>query len=150
MALTTGARKGELLKLRWSNIDFKNRLATLIDTKNGDDRIVPLPIPAIEELAKFRTIGNELVFKSEHKAQVTSSVEKSWYPALKLSNIENFKFHDLRHTAASYLAMNNADLLEIADILGHRCIQTTKRYAHLNTAHKQDLSDRVFGNILDN
>ena len=67
--------------------------------------------------------------------------------ALKKSNVKNFRFHDLRHTCASFLAQNNATLLEIADVLGHRNMAMTRRYSHLATAHKSNLIGRIFGDI---
>ncbi|MBT6980831.1 MAG: tyrosine-type recombinase/integrase, partial [Candidatus Marinimicrobia bacterium] len=72
---------------------------------------------------------------------------KPWYIALKRAQITGFRFHDLRHTAASYLVMGGATLHETGEILGHKSEQTTKRYAHLSTAHKGELSERVMSNI---
>ena len=66
---------------------------------------------------------------------------------MKAAGIKNFRFHDLRHTAASYLAMAGATLLEVADVLGHRELSVTKRYSHLATAHKEKLVNRVLGDI---
>jgi len=66
---------------------------------------------------------------------------------LPVTNYRNIRFHDLRHTCASYLAQNGASLLEIADVLGHKQIQMTKRYAHLCVSHKQKLIEKYFGVI---
>jgi len=75
MALMTGARLGELLKLRWSDIDFKDRAALCRDTKNGDDRMLTLPEPAVAELRRFREIGDGLIFPSEKKPQLLAMPE---------------------------------------------------------------------------
>jgi integrase len=73
-----------------------------------------------------------------------------WNEALADAEVEDFRFHDLRHTAASYLAMNGATLLEIADVLGHKTLEMVKRYAHLADSHKASVLERmnsaVFGN----
>jgi integrase len=72
-----------------------------------------------------------------------------WEFAIKRAEIENFLFHNLRHSKASYLAMNGASLLEIADILGHKTLQMVKRYSHLSEDHKtnvlQRMNQKVFG-----
>ena len=67
--------------------------------------------------------------------------------ALEEADIKDFRFHDLRHSCASYLAQSGASLLEIADLLGHKQISVTKRYAHLCIEHKVSLINRVLGGI---
>lgn len=74
--------------------------------------------------------------------------QKQWVKALKDAEITNFRFHDLRHSRASYLAMEGCSLLEIAEVLGHKSVQTTKRYAHLSTEHKAKVVSRVFDKML--
>lgn len=148
MALTTGARQGELLKLRWSNINFKAKTAHLYDTKNGDDRILTLPSPALLELMKFREVGDVLVFPSIKKPRRPFEFRKHWNRALEQAGIVNFRFHDLRHSAASYLVMNGATLHETAEVLGHKSTETTKRYAHLSTQHKQALTEKILGGLM--
>ncbi len=73
----------------------------------------------------------------------------AWLSALKKANIQEFRFHDLRHSCASYLAMNGASLAEIAEVLGHKTLQMVKRYAHLSEAHTakvvQSMNERIFG-----
>lgn len=147
MALTTGARRGELLKLTWADIDFDKGLATCRDTKNGDPRILPLPRTTQAVLKPFRGIGSALVFPSERIPTKPMEFRKLWNTALEQAGIENFRFHDLRHSAASYLVMNGATLHETAEVLGHRSVQTTKRYAHLSTQHKAELTERILGKL---
>ncbi len=147
MALTTGARLGELLKLRWQDIDFERSMATCRYTKNGDDRLLPLPASTLKELRKWREVGCGLVFPSVRKPGKPFEFRKHWDKALVDAEIENFRFHDLRHSAASYLVMAGATLHETAEILGHKSTQTTKRYAHLSTDHKAALAERVLGNL---
>ena len=146
MALTTGARRGELLGLTFSDIDFGRRLAQLNDTKNGKPRLLPLTQQVITELMKFRAL-NTLIFKSDFHDGSLVNIKKPYKKALESAKIENCRFHDLRHTAASNLAKSGATLLEIAEVLGHSDIGVTKRYAHLCTSHKAALIDRVMGDL---
>jgi integrase len=143
-ALMTGARKGELLSLRWERIDFQRRTVLLPTTKNGSPRTLTLPRPVIEEMLRHRRVSG-LVFASDTNPFRAASVEKPWGKALTTASIEGFRFHDLRHSAASYLANAGATLLEIGAVLGHRSTQTTLRYAHLSVEHTRELTDRVLG-----
>ena len=144
-ALTTGMRRGELFGLRWQDIDLERRVAVLQNTKNGDRRSVPI-VPEIAELlrehGKVRKIGNDQVFAGDGPAEVWL-FDKAWYAALKEANIKDFRFHDLRHTAASYLAMSGATTAEIAAVLGHRTLQMVKRYAHLSDQHTGEVVERM-------
>ena len=76
-----------------------------------------------------------LLFPSASKPDTPIELRKSWETTLRRARIENFKFHDLRHTTASYLAMDGATGPEIAEVLGHKDLQMVKRYAHLSKAH---------------
>jgi integrase len=148
VALTTGARRGELLRLTWGNIDFERQIASVNQTKNGDKKNLPLVPAVIEELNKFKTSNpNELIFASKRRPDSAFNYVDLWYKALKTANIKNFRFHDLRHTTASVLAQNGATLLEIGDVLGHRQLNITKRYSHLCTEHKKNLINRVLGDV---
>ena len=147
LAITTGARKGELTSLKWSDIDFDRQIAYISTTKNGEPKVLPLTESVIAELQRFNKQDNSLVFDSEVKPGRAYCFTKPWKKALKQAEIVDFTFHSLRHTCASYLAMNGASLLEIADVLGHKQIQMTKRYSHLCTNHKAKLINSVMGNI---
>ena len=76
-------------------------------------------------------------------------MENAWQAVLKKAGIEDFRFHDLRHTTASYLAMNGASIAEIAEVLGHKTLQMVKRYSHLSEAHTskvvESMNRRIFG-----
>ena len=144
LALTTGVRQGELLGLHWDEIDFQKRTATL-PTKNGQRRILTIPKSTMSELQCLREVGARLIFPSPTKWREPFEFCKPWLKAVTLAGIENFRFHDLRHCAASYLVMAGATLHETAEVLGHRSTQTTRRYAHLSIEHKQLLTDRVLG-----
>lgn len=148
MAITTGARRSELIKLKWSDIDFSTRSAHIAKTKNGDPRVLALTDDVATELMKFREIGSGYVFP--HPSALNAPFEyfdHLWQSVRSKAGIKNFHFHDLRHTCASLLAMNGASLLEIAQVLGHKSITMTQRYSHLCNGHKAKLTDRVFGGI---
>ena len=147
MAMVTGMRRGELVKLKWSDIDFNIGTACLKTTKNGEPRIVPIPRVALDMLKTYRVVGNEYIFKSE-KVNKPFVFQKHWLKCLEESGVENFRFHDLRHDAASTLARAGATLLEIGVILGHKSVQTTQRYAHLSIDSQKGLSDRVFKDLI--
>ena len=147
LAITTGARKGELTKLRWNDIDFDRRTAYVATTKNGQPKVLPLTDSVIKELQLFDTKDSSLIFASKVKEEVAYCFTKPWKKALEDVEIKDFRFHDLRHSCASYLAQSGASLLEIADVLGHKQISVTKRYAHLCIEHKSSLINRVMGDI---
>ena len=147
LAITTGARKGELTKLGWSDIDFDRRTAYVATTKNGQPKVLPLTDSVIKELQVFDTKDSSLIFASKIKEEVAYCFTKPWKRALEDADIKDFRFHDLRHSCASYLAQSGASLLEIADVLGHKQISVTKRYAHLCIEHKSSLINRVLGRI---
>src|SRR5262249_1774400 len=132
-----GARKMELLTLTWRDVDLQRGVITLHTTKNGERRVLPLAGPAMalmRQHAKVRRPDTPPVFpRSDGRKPL--DIRSVWKTALKHANIVDFRFHDLRHSAASYLAMNGASLAEIAEILGHKTLAMVKRYAHLSEVH---------------
>ena len=147
LAITTGARKGELTNLRWNDIDFERRTAYVSTTKNGQPKVLPLTDSVIKELQLFNNNDSGLIFASKVKEEVAYCFTNPWKKALEDAEIKDFRFHDLRHSCATYLAQSGASLLEIADVLGHKQISVTKRYAHLCIEHKSSLINRVMGSI---
>jgi integrase len=155
LALSTGMRYGEVLNLRWCDVDLVKARIILQDTKNGERRNVPLTGHAygqIDMLSKLRRMDTDLLFPNTlfgEKAR-PYEIRKSWNAAIKKAQLADFRFHDLRHSTASYLAMNGATLSEIAEVLGHKTLQMVKRYAHLSEAHTtkvvRALNDRLFDN----
>lgn len=147
MGLTTGARRGELEALTWADVDLERAEATVHRSKNGDRKVLPLVPAVVEELAKFHSRPAALVFPSKRRPDVAFNFDPAWDRALKAAGVKNFRFHDLRHSCASYLAQAGAPLLQIAEVLGHRQLSITKRYSHLTTKHKAELVGRVLGDI---
>src|SRR5947209_9733437 len=145
LALATGARLGELLSLRWADIDFARGVARLARTKNGEPRTLPLAGHALAVLASHaavRRMYSNLVFPSEH-GRTPATLRKPWERALAEAEIENFRFHDLRHTAASYLTMTGATPTDIVAFLGHKTLAMVKRYAHLSDQHVSQVVARM-------
>jgi integrase len=147
MALTTGARKGELVGLRWQDVDMERAEARVAVTKNGDPRVLPLVPAVLAELQRFEGAPGGLVFPGRLTPDRPYSFESRFHQALKEARIRGVTFHTLRHSCASMLAQNGATLLEIGDLLGHRQLQVTKRYSHLATGHKAALVNRVLGDV---
>lgn len=146
LALSTGARQQEVLGLRWPQVDLGRRVAILHETKNGERRVLPLAGPALDLLrdrSKVRRIDSDLVFPGRTDPTKPVDLRTPFETALKRAGITEFHWHDLRHTAASYLAMNGASLAEIAEVLGHKTLAMVKRYAHLSEAHTASVVERM-------
>jgi integrase len=151
-ALTTGARQGELLRLKWKDVDLVNRQAVLHETKNRDRRMISFPGPAGDLLVQMSKTphwsGYVFASRQTRPARPPSFPSKAWQEALEDAEIEDFRFHDLRHTAASYLAMSGATLAELATFLGHRSLAMVKRYSHLTEAHTAAVAQRMADRFL--
>lgn len=157
LALATGARQGELLWLTWDRVDLKAGTAYLAETKNSDPRTLYIRGPALEALkewGKVRRLDSPLVFpaakakrrqdgKPVNPEPRPFEFRKHWERAVQDAGLVDFRFHDLRHSAASYLAMNGASLVEIAAVLGHRTMQMVKRYSHLADEHTASVVERM-------
>lgn len=147
LALTTGGRRGELTGLRWADVDFEHAVIHVGRSKNGDPKALPLVPAVIEQLRSFEGSPRGLVFPSARRPDTAYHFGPRWAEALRTAKIRDFRFHDLRHSCASYLAQNGATLLEIGDLLGHRQVSMTKRYSHLAASHRSALVNRVLGGI---
>lgn len=140
LALATGMRRGEIMAIRWEDVNFKEGYLILHETKNGERRRIPLAAHAkdvLKALHNKREVASPLVF-ADFKKRIkgkAAHMDNAWNGILAKAEIEDFRFHDLRHSAASYLAMNGASLAEIAEVLGHKTLQMVRRYAHLSEAH---------------
>ena len=167
LSITTGARQGELLGLRWADLDLRKGVLSLrveSETENkGGIRSLPIAEQAIPMLrarkaAALRAlrrrrregrIGSLLVFPSITDPTKPVRLRTAWVTAMDRAGIENFRWHDLRHSAASFLAKDGASLLEIGAVLGHKSANTTNRYAHLVEDHTHDLvrgmADKILG-----
>ena len=146
LAVTTGARKGALIGLRWGDIDLDNGRAYVQRTKNGQPQVLVLLPDVVAEIRKFkRGSPDELVF-SGREPYKAHNFTHTWAEILRQSRLKDGSvcFHTLRHTHASWLAQNGATLVEIADSMGHKSLVMTQRYSHLCVTHRESLVGRVF------
>lgn len=135
-ALNTGMRKGEILNLKWSNVDFKNKVIIVDGTKNGEIRKVPRNHKLTATLESDKKVSkSEYVFSENDKPY--GDIKTGWWTALKKAGIENFRFHDLRHTFGTRLGMAGIDIKTIAELMGHKDIKMTMRYSHPTSEHKR-------------
>lgn len=149
-ALATGARKGEILGLKWEDLDLSRETATFRDTKNGETRTVHLSesvLGCLRGERGKRIMLSEYVFpRSDGKGP--ADIRTAWERAIELSGLKNVCFHSLRHTAASHLAMNGASTLEISKILGHKSLSVLQIYTHLSTSSTSKVLNRLDQEIL--
>jgi len=143
IALNTGLRKREILQLKWKSIYFEKRKMTVSITKTNETRIVPMNETVYRELKKMpRDQESEFIF-CNRKGEPFGNVRKSFDRALKLAKIDDFRFHDLRHTFASHLVMSGCDIRTVQQLMGHKDIKMTMRYSHLSRSHLQDAVNRL-------
>lgn len=146
LALSTGARQAELMNLRWNQVDFARSTIVLRDgeTKNGAGRVLPLTGEAFDllrDLNKVRDLKDDRVFPVPATRDAFGSLRTAWDKALERAKVEDFRWHDLRHTAASYLTMAGVGSMEVAKVLGHKTLQMTARYSHLSPERTVELGD---------
>ncbi len=149
LGISTGARKMEIRSLEWKDVDLNRGMIILHDTKNGERRSLPL-VGIAKDLMKAhyknRNKNTELVFPAKN-LQTPIDIRTPFESALQKAEIEDFKWHDLRHSCASYLAMNGATLAEIAGVLGHKTLSMVKRYSHISDAHTAGVVERMNSKI---
>ncbi|MDR7136176.1 integrase [Lysobacter niastensis] len=133
LAINTGLRRGELTQLRWADIDLKGKRLTVRAgyAKSGKARHIPLNTEALATLKACRKQHN-----GDGPLFGVAAVTKSWRNLMTAAKLDDFRFHDLRHTFASKLVMAGVDLNTVRELLGHGDITMTLRYAHLAPEHK--------------
>ena len=152
LALSTGARRMEIWSLVWTNIDLERGMIILHETKNDDRRSLPLQSHAhelMQERYKIRRTDTDLVFPSSKNPFVPFDFRVPFQRVIQNAFIEDFRFHDLRHSAASYLAMSGATLSEIAAVLGHKTLSMVKRYSHITDQHTSNVVKKMNRQIFE-
>ena len=153
LSINTGIRRGELFQLRWDNVDFANRLLTVVGAtaKTQKTRHIPLNEEAYSVLIEWnkQTSKSVLVFTGKDDAPF-NNVNKSWTNLLKLAQLAypsdhalHFRWHDIRHTFASKLVMKGVDLYVVKKLMGHFSIKMTERYAHLSSGHMKKAVEKL-------
>jgi integrase len=146
IAVNTGMRRGELLSLKWKDVDVKEQIVTLWDTKNREKRHIYMNSVVADAFIGVR--GNdtsEYVFPGkEGNTHISESYVSHMFSRLvEQAGIKDFRYHDMRHTFGSWLAMEGFSLKTIQDLLGHKSIEMTLRYAHLSPEHKKMAVERL-------
>jgi integrase len=135
VSVACGLRQGELLNLKWSDIDLDKQRIRIMRTKTDQPRTVYLPAAAVEALRTIKrsnVVSTKAVFLSELGVPLNrGTIRIRWLEVRDAAKLRDFRWHDLRHSCASFLAQQGATLLEIASVLGHRSTVVTRRYAHL-------------------
>jgi len=126
-ALHTGMRRGEILDLLWKDVDFFRKLLTVVKSKNGGKRSIPMSQTLYESLKSMNKVVN---ISSRVFPISVRSLREAFDKALSKARIEDFHFHDLRHTFATRLVQNGVDIYKVKELLGHKSIAMTMRYAH--------------------
>jgi len=140
MALHTGMRRGEVLNLEWSDIDFEREIICVRDPKNRQARYVPMNATVKATLLKRRERifdDSPFVFCNPATGIALKEVKRQFEKAVKKARLRDCTFHTLRHTFCSHLAMRGVPIPTIAELAGHKTLQITMRYAHLSPDHKR-------------
>ena len=155
LAISTGMRQAEQMKLTWEDVNINTGFITLNETKNGEPRKVPLAghgLELLKEHAKAKRLTTNLLFPSSKKNLQAIDLRRPFTNALLAAEITDFHWHDLRHCTASYLLMNGASLPEIAKVLGHKTLHMVMRYSHMSDAHASNvvtsMNTKIFGGVL--
>jgi integrase len=137
MAIHTGMRREEIFSLEWDkHVDLRHGFILLDKTKNGDRREIPINKTLRKTLRSIiRRVDSPYVFHDDDGKRV-KDVRTAFHGACRRAGIKDFRFHDLRHTFASQMIMNGADLMTVKELLGHKTLTMTLRYSHLAQSHK--------------
>ena len=139
----TGCRRGEILALRWSDVDFEHSCLRLPDSKTGQ-KVVWLGAPALELLSSLpRYEGNEYAFPGDKEEEHFVGLQKVWEGIRERADLPGVRIHDLRHSFAAAGASGGDSLLIIGALLGHKDQKTTQRYAHLADAPVRRAAERI-------
>ena len=129
-------RKNEILKLRWDQVDFNLGQIEVTFSKNGEKRFIPMSLTLRDTLLTLpRHFKSPFVFCNSD-GKPFCDLKRSFKTSLQQAEIEDFTFHDLRHTFASYFLMSGGDIKTLQEFLGHKSLRMTQRYSHLSQSHK--------------
>lgn len=146
-AISTGMRKREILDLHRSQLDFELETITIEPEQEKTSKRKQIPLPAPLKALFQRLLGKNVhgyVFESGRTGRPYRDVKKAFHKALDDAGIKDFRFHDLRHTFATYaLVVAGGDLRTVQELLGHSRITTTQKYAHVLVSHKR----QIIGNL---
>ena len=133
-SIATGVRMSELRRCRWADVELEKQQVRILLAKNGEARGGYLPatlIPALRALKRSQVVGLHVIVDDDGQPVSKEWISYRWKIIRRNARLQDFRWHDLRHSCASFLAQNGSNLLEIGSVLGHRSPASTKRYAHL-------------------
>jgi len=153
-ALNTGLRAGEIFSLTWDSVDFKNRVIRIENSSTKTKEIYTLPMNdvvyqlllRVKEFQEKEGIKHGFVFTNSRGLPYKyedKTYRKVFITACKRAGIENFRFHDLRHTFASWVAMQSRDIYAVQKLLHHKDLRMTRRYAHLTEEYLKDVINSI-------
>jgi|GEM_PF-153251 excisionase family DNA binding protein len=147
VALNTGMRHGEILNLRWNQVDLERSAVTVERTKSGRPRTIPLNPPLLEELLSLRRQNGHspYLFPNADSGKPLRSMRTSFRAACRRAGISGLRFHDLRHTFGSRLVEKGVDIETVRSLLGHSSIAITQRYVHSTDERRKSAVDRLAG-----
>jgi len=142
LSINTGIRRGEVFSLRWEHVNFGLKQITITGTnaKSRKTRHIPLNSEALKTLQDWQSQqqSDEHFVFTNHRGRQFTDIKTAWNKLIRDANIQDFRWHDLRHHFASKLAMNGVDLNTIRELLGHSSYKMTLRYAHLSAGHRAE------------
>ena len=150
-ALMTGMRKSEILDLKWKDVDFERKIIYIVKTKSKKQREVPIAPKLdiiLKKLFNKASSPNDHVFVTSRGHHKYHKIDTIFEKAVREAGIEDFTFHDLRHSFASYMVMEGHGLPVVKEVLGHSDIRTTMRYTHVSKEHIRKAVDSM-GEMLD-
>ena len=142
VALNTGMRRGEILSLKWENVNLSKRCIHIEDSKSGKSRDVPMNALVVEALSSLHQ-DSKYVFYNPTTGGPLKNIKTAFKTACKNAEIKGLRFHDLRHTAATRMVEAMVDLVTVSKILGHSTIQMTMRYAHPTPENMRLVVDKL-------
>ena len=143
-SLATGLRRANVTGLQWSQIDLARRLAWIHPDQAKARKAIAVPLNTEAVLLIRKQIGKHSLFVFSYRAKPIYQVStKAWYKGLKLAGIENFRWHDLRHTWASWHVQNGTPLFALQELGGWESPEMVRRYAHLSADHLAPYADRL-------
>ena len=143
VALNTGMRKGEILNLKWADVNLRTRVISILNSKNGEKREIPINDDLARTLFGVRKNPKSPYVFCKEDGMPYRDVKVGFRAALRRAKIKNFRFHDLRHTFASHLVMRGVDLKTVQELLGHKDMRMTLRYSHLSADHKRAAVEKL-------
>ncbi|MCI5823736.1 MAG: site-specific integrase [Candidatus Gastranaerophilales bacterium] len=139
VALNTGLRKSNILELRWEQINFDFNFIEVLENKGNKHLLIPLNEKLIQFFSNKPDVERKgYIFINPETGLPYKDIKKAWSTALEKANIENFRFHDLRHTFATRLIEKNIDIVVAKELMGHADISTTMIYVHSDADRKKN------------